>query len=112
MNYSNMTNNEVCRVLGERIKNLRLRKDLTQEEVANRTGLSLSPIKSLEKGQGKISTAVAVLKVLGSLEALDAFIPEPPISPIQIAKMQGKKRQRSSGSRAKKHSGHKETPKW
>jgi len=112
MNYSGMSTEAICRELGERIKNLRLRKNLTQEEVANRARLSLNPIKALEKGQGKISTVIAVLGVLGTLEALDAFIPETPISPIQLARMQGKKRRRSSGSRTQKPSDHKVSPKW
>lgn len=102
MNIINLDDKAICIELGERIKSLRLRKNLTQEDVARLTHLSLNPIKSLERGRAKLSTIVAVMRVLGNLEALDCFIPEAPISPLQIAKMHGKKRQRGSGRRIAK----------
>jgi hypothetical protein len=40
---------------------------------------------------------IAILRELDALDNLDAFLPDPGISPLQIAKMQGKKRQRASG---------------
>lgn len=87
--------------LGSRIKALRLRKNITQRELAEATALSLNAIKALESGRGKLSTLIAVLRELGALDQLDSFIPEPSISPIQLAKMQGKGRERASGERLK-----------
>lgn len=102
MNIENLSDDAICVEMGERIKSLRLRKNLTQEDVARLTNLSLNPIKSLEHGQAKLSTIVAVMRVLGNLDALDSFIPEAPVSPMQIVKMHGKKRQRGSGRRIAK----------
>jgi len=110
MDILNLDDKAICIELGDRIKSLRLRKNLTQEDVARLTHLSLNPIKSLEQGQAKLSTIVAVLRVLESLDALDSFIPEAPVSPIQIAKMHGKKRQRGSGRRVAQTS--QEQSKW
>jgi transcriptional regulator with XRE-family HTH domain len=110
MNIENLSNDAICVEMGERIKSLRLRKNLTQEDVARLTHLSLNPIKSLEQGQAKLSTIVAVMRVLGSLGALDSFISEAPVSPLQIAKMHGKKRQRGSGRRVAQAS--QEQSKW
>jgi putative transcriptional regulator len=87
--------------LGGRIRALRLRKNITQKELAEATVLSLNAIKSLESGRGKLSTLIAVLRELGALDHLNSFIPEPSISPIQLAKMQGKGRERASGERLK-----------
>jgi len=87
--------------IGSRIRALRLRKNITQKELAEATALSLNVIKSLESGRGKLSTLIAVLRELGTLDHLDSFIPEPSISPIQLAKMQGKGRERASGKRLK-----------
>ena len=61
-------------------------------------------IKSLESGSGKLSTVIAVLRELGALDALDSFIPEPSISPLQLAKMQGRQRERATGTRRKRQS--------
>jgi putative transcriptional regulator len=87
--------------LGGRIRALRLRKNITQKELAEATALSLNAIKSLESGRGKLSTLIAVLRELGALDQLNSFIPEAAISPIQLAKMQGKGRKRASGERLK-----------
>lgn len=102
--------------LGSRIKMLRLRKNITQKELAEVTRLSINAIKSLEAGRSKISTLIAVLRELGALDDLDSFIPETSISPLQLAKMQGRVRARASGERLKKRSiKHKKTrdlPEW
>src|SRR4030067_149810 len=87
--------------LGGRIRALRLRKNITQKELAEATALSLNAIKSLESGKGKLSTLIAALRELGALDQLNNFIPEPSISPIQLAKRQGKGRERASGGRLK-----------
>lgn len=102
MDMQNLNDDAICVEMGKRLKSLRLRKNLTQEDVARLTRLSLNPIKSLEQGQGKLSTIIAVMRAFGVLDALDSFIPEAPVSPIQIAKMHGKKRQRGSGRRISK----------
>ncbi|MGD8934153.1 MAG: transcriptional regulator, partial [Gammaproteobacteria bacterium] len=54
-------------------------------------------------GSGKLSTVIAVLRELGALEQLDSFIPDDTISPLQLAKMQGKQRERASGRRSRQH---------
>ena len=90
--------------IGRRIRSLRLRKNTTQKELAEATTLSLNTIKSLESGSGKLSTVIAVLRELGALEQIDNFIPEPSISPLQLARMQGRQRKRASGGRRKQRS--------
>ena len=102
MDYYSMTDKALMTELGTRIKSLRLRKNLTQQELSQRTVLSLNTIKSLEEGKGKITTLIAVLRELKALDGIDNFIPEVTISPIQLSKMRGKKRKRATGSRGKK----------
>ncbi len=96
--------------LGARIRALRLRKNVTQIALAEATTLSLNVIKSLESGRGKLSTLIAVLRELGALEQLNSFIPELSISPLQLARMQGRHRERASGKRLKDKS--KDRPGW
>jgi len=111
MNYHSITDEAICRELGSRIKELRLRKNITQQELADATTYSRKAIladattysrkaiQSLEAGKTKLSTVIAVLRHFGQLDTLDAFIPEAPVSPIQLAKMKNKERQRGSGLR-------------
>jgi len=101
MDFYAMTDKGITAEIGRRIKALRLRKNLTQQQLSKATALSLNSIKSLESGKGKIDTLIAVLRELGALDALLNFIPENQVSPLQLARRQGKKRQRASGSRGR-----------
>lgn len=101
MDFYALSDKGIEEEIGDRIKSLRLRKNITQKEVADATTLSLNAIKSLESGRAKLSTLIAVLRELGALDHLDSFIPELSISPLQLAKMKGKTRQRASGGRQK-----------
>ena len=101
MDFYTLSDKSIEQELGHRFKSLRLRKNLTQKELSERTTLSLNTIKSLESGQAKITTVIAVLRELRALDQLDHFIPELIISPLQLAKNHGKVRKRASGERIK-----------
>jgi len=109
MDFYALSDTAIEKELGDRIKSLRLRKNITQKNLAEATRLSINAIKGLEAGRSKISTLIAVLRELGSLDQLDNFIAETSISPLQLVKMQGKIRTRASGERPKKS---KDKPEW
>ena len=111
MDFYSMTDKGIIFELGNRIRSLRLRKNLTQQQLSDATALSLNTIKSLESGKGKLITLIAVLRELGALDGLDSFIPEITISPLQLARQKGKKRKRASGVRVNKASS-KDGTKW
>jgi transcriptional regulator with XRE-family HTH domain len=95
-NYS-MSNNAILKLLGAQVKQMRLNKNLTQSQISVDSGLSRSAIIDLEnRGKGTMSSLVQVLRALGKLEILNHFITEAPVSPVQIAKLHGKQRQRAS----------------
>ncbi|WP_193161273.1 helix-turn-helix domain-containing protein [Microbulbifer hainanensis] len=97
MSFHGKSDQQILRTLGERLRGHRLRRDITQEQLAQRAGLSVSTIKGLESGRGRLDSLVAVLRELQQLDGLEAFLPEPGISPLQLAERQGKPRQRASG---------------
>jgi len=101
MEFYSMTDKGIMSELGSRIKSLRLRKNLTQQQLSDAAALSLNTVKSLESGKGKLISLIAVLRELGALDVLDSFIPEVTISPLQLARQKGKKRKRASGVRGK-----------
>jgi transcriptional regulator with XRE-family HTH domain len=98
--YYSLSDAAVAQLLGRRVRALRLRRDRTQEEVAASAAVSVGTIKNLEAGKGKLETLIAVLRELGALDALDGFIPEPTVSPVQLARRQGRPRRRASGKHA------------
>ena len=99
MDFVVMTDAEIERELGRRIKALRLRKNLTQDELAARALLHRNAISALESGKGsRMSTLIAVLRELGALDHLSSFLPEIQVSPLLLLKGQGKERKRASRS--------------
>lgn len=88
---------DVLAEIGARLRRLRLSLNLRVEDLAARSGVSQRSITRLEAGKGlNLEFLVRVLRGLGRLQAIDSFIAEPPVSPIQIAKLGGKERQRAS----------------
>jgi transcriptional regulator with XRE-family HTH domain len=76
MNLYSLSDKAVARELGNRLRRLRLQKNVTQQDLAEATTLSLNTIKSLETGRGKLATIIAVLRELGALDQLDSLVPE------------------------------------
>lgn len=105
-----MTDKALALEIGERIKRLRLRRNRTQQQVATAAVVSLNVVKALEAGKGKLSSLIAVLRELEALEDLEQFIQVPEVSPLELVKQQGKRRQRASGSREPQKS--EETSEW
>ncbi|MCK7598625.1 helix-turn-helix domain-containing protein [Microbulbifer sp. CAU 1566] len=105
----------IAESLGQRLKQARLNRDLTQLEVAEHAGVSRKAVLNAEKGKVQLEVLIAILQALDLTAQLDNFLPPQPPSPIQLAKLQGKKRQRASGQRGKNEGGDDDTqeePEW
>lgn len=90
------TDTEVMNELGMRLRAQRLRQNLTVTEVAERAGLNRNTIVNAEAGRNpRLETLVKLLRVYGRLEALDAFLPVPEVSPLELARRSGKVRRRA-----------------
>lgn len=97
----NMQDDAILRELGSRLHKLRLRRDQTQTQLSARSGVARRTIQKAEdSGVMTLKTLVAILRGLDALEALDQFLPDAPVSPLQLAKLKGKERQRASGKRS------------
>jgi transcriptional regulator with XRE-family HTH domain len=94
------TDRAVLEELGRRLARTRLERNLTQAQLAHEAGLAPLTVLRLERGEAvRLTSLVRVLRVLGLLDALDRLIPEPTPSPIERIKLQGRRRQRASGTR-------------
>ena len=91
--WTEKSNLAILEEIGNRLKEYRIRKNLQQKELAEKAGISLDTIVRMERGSS-ITTEkfLRILRVLDMLENLEEFIPDPPISPILMRKLQGKKR--------------------
>lgn len=92
-----MNTEQALSEIGTRLKRRRLNMDRSQKEIADRAGIGINSVARLEDGKGAtLANFIRVLNALEALDSLDAFLPAPVISPIQLAKLQGKLRQKAS----------------
>jgi len=90
------TDEETLRELGSRLRSYRLQQNLGMTDVARRAGLNRNTIVNAEAGRNpRLGTLVRLLRVYGRLEALDSFLPQPTISPLQLVRDKGRLRRRA-----------------
>lgn len=86
------TDPEILEELGQRLASLRKATGLNQAEAAERAGLDRSTVSRAEGGDNPtLLTVVRLLRVYRRLSALDAFIPEPEISPMALIRARKEK---------------------
>lgn len=96
MVFERMSPIAIAEELGNRLRQARLNADLTQAEVASRARLSRRTVLNAEKGKVQLENLVAMLVSMGMASQLESFLPVPEISPLQLAKLRGRERQRAS----------------
>lgn len=97
MTRENLTPSELEALLGEQLKAERLRKSLTMEVVAERAAVSVSTVRALESGKGsRVESLIRVARALGRTDWLTSLQPPVKISPLQMAKLGRRRRQRAS----------------
>lgn len=95
------TTPEVMAQLGQRLRRYRLQQNRLLQEVAEAAGVALRTAVRAEAGENPtLATVVKMLRALGRLEALDSFLPPALPSPIEMARLAGRVRQRAGTSRS------------
>jgi transcriptional regulator with XRE-family HTH domain len=73
--------------LGRHIQAARVRRNYTQEKLAELAGVSRSAVRGLEGGKGStVQTLVRVIKALGMTDWLGQLQPQVTISPLHMLK--------------------------
>lgn len=76
-----LTHQEICSEIGQRCRRLRLQANLSQLELAERAGASLSSIRRLEsRGQASLELLVRVAQVLHLVSHLETLLVMPVLS--------------------------------
>ena len=93
--------------IGEHLKAIRLKQNITQLALAEEAGVSLSSVKKIEKGEiGSFDSLLRVLRTLGKLDVLLPLVEEEQLSPSEYYEMVQKagthQRKRAAGKPAKK----------
>ena len=99
-NWVAMSDDAIIKSLGEYIKHHRVEQNRTQEDIAKDAGINRTTLSYLENGDiVNISTFIQVLRALDLLDVLDVFTIKDEISPLELAKLQEKKRKRASSKK-------------
>ncbi len=85
MDWNSLSNTNVVREIGIRLKRERLNKKMTQQQLAVKAGISLFTVAQIEKGNSvSISMLIAVMRVLRLLDNLELLLPGTSISPVAL----------------------------
>lgn len=83
IDYYEYSTPELIRLLGARFKDYRLRSNMTQKDVAEQSGITITTIHKFEKGLAgnmSLNTFLLLMKAIGQLDAIDGLLPELPPS--------------------------------
>lgn len=70
--------------IGERLKSVRLKQNITQQTLAEETCVSLSSLKKIEKGEIRsFDSFLRILRSLGKLDVLQPLMEEEQLSPSE-----------------------------
>lgn len=82
-----MQNQEILQILSQRIRSYRLAARMSQNELAEASGVSCGTISRFEQGRNynlTINNLVSILQVLGRAEQLLEVLPELPLPPLAL----------------------------
>ena len=96
-----LTDIEICDRIGVKIKTVRLKQNMSQDELADKSGVSISTIKRMEEGEVKtLESLIRILRTLGKLDIFSPLVEEEQLSPNEYYELTNKankhKRKRAS----------------
>ena len=96
-----MSDPAILEVLGNFIQQTRLQQNKTQQQVAAAAGINRSTMVQVENGGGgTLLSFIQILRALEQLQLFQSFEIRQQLSPLQLAKIDQKKRQRASNKKA------------
>lgn len=99
-----LTDNAIRQKIGERLKSIRLRQNITQARLATDALVSLSSIKKIENGEiGSFDSFIRLLRTLGKLDIFQPMVEEEQMSPNEYYEFvnSAKKKRRKRATKTK-----------
>lgn len=91
------TSHQIEREIGQRLARLRLARNVTQADLAEKAGIGVRTLRRLEAGDpSTLDTFLRVATALDLEEAVVAALPEGNIRPIERVSQKGSERRRAS----------------
>lgn len=96
-NWYGMSDPAIIKELGIQFKKMRLQKNMSQQQLAAKSGLYRSTISEIENGRtASLLSFIQMLRGLDKLELLDILVVGPVVSPLTLAREAGLFRKRAS----------------
>lgn len=86
-----MTDFAIAEELYERLERRRKNMGFTQEEMAERVGITPKSYRAIPKGTGRLTSFIALLRYLDCLDNLNLLVSEPTLSPLAMLEQERKK---------------------
>lgn len=105
----------ICEKIGKKIKDCRLRQNISQLNLAQDAQVSISTIKKMEAGNiGSFDSFIRIIRVLGLLEILEPLTKEDELSPNDYYELVNsiKKKKRKRASKTTNKISNKEISEW
>ena len=109
-NFYMLSDTEIVKRISDRLKGVRLKQNISRQDLADSTGVSVSSIVRMEEGEIKsFDSFLRVLRILGKMDILLPLVEEEELSPneyfnaVHAAKIKIRKRaSKSKGNKQNK----------
>ncbi len=100
IDFAAATSEQIENYLCKRMRAVRLSMNITQEQLARESGLSVGTIQRFEEGKKvSLNTFIRLLKALGLQQNLAILLPDPAVRPVERVRFDGRERQRARAER-------------
>jgi len=101
IDFSIATSEQIEEFLCGQLKRIRLSRNFTQTQLAQKSGLAFGTIKRLEGGHSvSLNTFIRILMALDLQQNLETLLPDPTIRPIERVNTGGSERKRARPSKS------------
>lgn len=112
-NIYTLSDTQLGKRIGGKLKAIRLKRNITQQSLAEASSISLSSVKKVENGEiGSFDTLLRILRTLGMLESISALFEEEQLSPSEYYEMVNKAKKQTRKRAAGKLKVIKEESEW
>ena len=108
-----LSDTQLSKRIGEKLKAIRLKRNITQQSLSEAASISLSSVKKVENGEiGAFDTLLRILRTLGMLESISQLFEEEQLSPSEYYEMVNKAKKQTRKRAVGKLKVNKEESEW
>ena len=108
-----LSDTQLSKRIGEKLKAIRLKRNITQQSLAEASSISLCSVKKVENGEiGSFDTLLRILRTLGMLDSISTLFEEEQLSPSEYYQMVNKAKKQTRKRAVGKLKVNKEVSEW